>query len=176
MSAWIIDKAHSEIHFRIKYLTTATVTGAFREFTGKVQTDGMNIENAAIEVKLMIGSISTHHAVRDEHLRSSDFFEASKYPEIHFQSTGFHHRYDDRYNLEGLLTIKRYTEPVSLEVVYGGMERDQQGILKAGFEVAGLINRKQFGLTWNAWTESGPFALGDMIQLEANIELLLVDA
>jgi polyisoprenoid-binding protein YceI len=118
-----------------------------------------------------VNSIDTNQHQRDEHLKAGDFFNAQVYPEINFESTSFSKKGDDEYKLKGNLTMKGVTKPVELDVEYGGSEKDQMGNTKHGFEVTGKINRKEFGLTYNALTETGGLALGEDIKLVANIQI-----
>lgn len=168
---WVIDPAHSEVLFKIKHLVISTVTGSFGKFEGTVSSDGEDFENASIDFRIEVDSIFTNQAHRDEHLRNNDFFEASSYPYIRFQSSSFVKKADG-YKLLGNLTIKNTTQPVDLDVEYGGTMKDQFGNVKYGFEVTGKINRKDFGLTYNAFTETGGLALGEEVKLVANIQLL----
>lgn len=168
---WVIDPTHSEVQFKIKHLVISTVTGSFNNFSGRAVTEGDDFENAFIDFKIDVDSIDTNQSHRDEHLRGADFFESSTYPDILFKSTSFKKTGDDTYKLAGDLTMKNVTKPVELKVEYGGSARDNYGNLKYGFEVTGKINRKEFGLTYNALTETGGLALGEDIKLAANIQL-----
>lgn len=168
---WVIDPLHSEIQFKIKHLVISTVTGFFKSFSGKVTTQGEGFEDAAIEFSADVNSIDTNQAQRDAHLRNSDFFEADLYPQITFRSTSFTKTDDAEYELTGLLTLKGVTKEVSLHAEYGGSQKDHYGNIKHGFEVTGVINRKDFGLTYNAITETGGLALGENVKLVANIQV-----
>jgi polyisoprenoid-binding protein YceI len=168
---WAVDPMHSEIQFKIKHLLISTVTGAFKTFNGEVTTTGDDFENADISFTMDVKSIDTHQSLRDEHLRANDFFDAENYPEISFRSTSFTHSQGEDYKLNGDLTMKGITKPVALDVEYGGSEKDNYGNTKHGFEVTGKINRKEFGLTYNALTETGGLALGEDIKILANIQL-----
>lgn len=170
-TTWAFDPAHSELQFKVKHLLISTVTGNFKEFSGSV-TAGDNFDNAQISFETSIDSLSTHNEQRDEHLKSADFFEASKYPKLSFASTGFTRKDDDTYELKGDLTIKGITKPVTLAVDYNGTAQDPYGNTKAGFELNGKINRKDFGLTWNALTETGGMVVSDEVRLLGNIQLL----
>src|SRR5690554_344810 len=150
---WSIDPLHSEVQFKIKHLVISTVTGSFRKFEGAVITNGEDFTGADVNFALDVASIDTHQQKRDEHLRSSDFFDTETYPKITFNSTSFVKSGDD-YKMAGNLTIKGVTKPVELNVEYGGSEKDGFGNLKHGFEITGKINRTAFGMTYNAITEA----------------------
>jgi polyisoprenoid-binding protein YceI len=168
---WAVDPLHSEVQFKVRHLVISTVTGAFKKFDGEVTTTGDDFENADIRFTMDVNSIDTNQHQRDEHLKGDDFFNAEVYPDISFQSTSFTKAKGEDYKLAGNLTMKGVTKPVQLDVEYGGSEKDNYGNTKHGFEVTGKINRKEFGLTYNALTETGGLALGEDIKLAANIQL-----
>jgi polyisoprenoid-binding protein YceI len=170
---WSIDPLHSEVLFKIKHLVISTVTGSFTKFEGNVLAAAEDFENAQINFSIDVSSIHTGQEQRDAHLKNSDFFEIEKYPAINFQSTSFIKTSDNQYILTGNLALKGVTKEISLDVEFGGMEKDNYGNTKAGFEISGIINRKEFGLTFNALTESGGLALGENVKITANIQLAL---
>lgn len=171
LTKWGVDPLHSEVQFKIKHLVISTVTGSFNSFSGgAVSTDG-ELEGAAIHFAIDVNSIDTNQSQRDEHLRAGDFFDAASHPQITFQSTSFTKVKGDQYKLVGDLTIKGITKSVEVDAEYGGTAKDAWGNTKIGFEVTGKINRKEFGLTYHAVTETGGLALGDDIKLMANIQL-----
>lgn len=170
-TTWTIDPHHSEITFKVKHLVISTITGSFSEFEGNFIT-GDEFENAAISFESNVNSISTNNAQRDEHLKSADFFEADTFPKLTFKSTSFVKAGRDNYELKGDLSIKGQTRPLTLLVEYGGSDKDPWGNTKAGFEIKGTINRKDFGLTWNAATETGGLLVGEEIKIIANVQLL----
>jgi polyisoprenoid-binding protein YceI len=170
-TTWSIDTFHSEILFKVKHLVITTVTGKFRNFKGKVETANADFSNAKIEFNADVNSIDTGAEGRDAHLKSPDFFDAEKYPELSFKSNSFTKRGDD-YILTGDLTIRDITRPVELKVEFNGITKDPfYGKTKAGFELNGKINRKDFGLVWGALTETGGAVVGDEIKLHANIQI-----
>ena len=168
---WVIDPLHSEVMFKVKHLVISTVTGSFSKFEGTVKTTGDSFENADINFVIDVDSVYTGQEQRDVHLKNGDFFEAETFPKIIFQSTSFEKTGDDDYVLKGKLTLKGVTKEIILHAEYGGTEKDFHGNTKVGFEVAGTINRKEFGLTYNAITETGGLALGENVKLSANIQL-----
>jgi len=168
---WVIDPMHSEVQFKVKHLVISTVTGFFKSFEGTMETQGDDFANADITFALNIDSIDTNQTQRDGHLKSAEFFDAEKYPQITFKSTSFEKTGDDEYALKGDLTVKDVTKPITLAAEYGGSADDFYGNTKAGFEVTGKINRKDFGLTWDGITEAGSVVLGEDIKLLINIQL-----
>ncbi|AUD05848.1 YceI family protein [Spirosoma pollinicola] len=168
---WVVDPMHSEVQFKIKHLVISTVTGTFRNFEGGATTESDDFDNAEIHFSLHVDSVDTNQEMRDAHLKGADFFDAETFPKIAFKSTSFKKIDDDEYALNGDLTMKGVTKPVTLKAEYGGTAKDAYGNQKLGFEVTGKVNRKEFGLTYNALTETGGLALGEDIKLSANIQL-----
>lgn len=169
---WVIDPMHSEVQFKVKHLMISTVTGSFKKFSGTVTTPSEDFENAEIQFSLDVNSISTNQEMRDNHLKNDDFFQAEKYPTIDFNSTSFKKINGTDYALVGNLTMKGITKEVQVRAEFGGESKDHQGNLKAGFEITGTINRKDFGLTYNALTETGGLTLSENIKLIANIQVV----
>lgn len=168
---WAIDPLHSEVFFKIRHLVISTVTGSFKKFEGNIITEGTDFTNAKVAIVLDVKSIDTNQPQRDEHLQNGDFFDAPAYPKINFESTSFINSGDSTYKMTGNLTLKGVTKPIELNVAYGGSEKDGQGNLKHGFEVTGIVNRKEFGMTWNKITDSGGLGLSEDIKLIANIQV-----
>lgn len=168
---WIIDPLHSEVMFKVKHLVISTVTGSFSKFEGTAITAGDGFENADINFEIDVNSIYTGQEQRDAHLKNGDFFEAETFPKITFQSASFTKTGAENYSLKGNLTLKGVTKEITLNAEYGGSEKDPYGNTKAGFEISGIINRKEFGLSYNALTETGGLALGENVKLSANIQL-----
>jgi polyisoprenoid-binding protein YceI len=169
---WAIDPMHSEVQFKVKHLVISTVSGFFKSFEGTVESENEDFQDAKVNFSIDINSIDTNQTQRDEHLKSADFFNAAAYPHIKFQSTSFSKEGDDEYALKGNLTIKDVTKPVSLNVEFGGSADDFYGNTKAGFEITGKINRKEFGLTWDGITEAGSVVVGEDIKLTINAQLI----
>lgn len=170
---WAIDPAHSEIDFKVKHLVISTVTGKFKSFTGTVINIGENFDFHQAKVKLTIevASIDTNQSDRDKHLKSEDFFYADQHPKIEFEGV-LTKKNDDEFTLSGPLTIRGNTKNVDLDVEFGGTMVDAYGNTKAGFEVSGKINRKEFGLNWSQVTEAGGIVVGDKVKIQANIQLI----
>jgi polyisoprenoid-binding protein YceI len=170
-TTWAIDPMHSEVLFKIKHLVISTVTGSFKKFQGTVITSGDDFNNAKVNFTIDVNSIDTNQPHRNEHLLSGDFFESEAYPQIKFQSTSFTKESTGDYKMTGNLTIKEVTQPVALNVEYGGSQKDRYGNSKHGFEITGKINRKDFGMTYNAITEAGGLTLGEEIKIITNIQV-----
>lgn len=168
---WVIDPLHSEVMFKVKHLVISTVTGSFSKFEGTAITTEDSFENAYINFEIDVNSIYTGQEQRDVHLKNGDFFEAETFPKITFQSASFIKTGPENYVMKGNLTLKGVTKEITLNAEYGGIEKDNYGNTKAGFEVSGIINRKEFGLSYNALTETGGLALGENVKLSANIQL-----
>ncbi|KOS06248.1 hypothetical protein AM493_09550 [Flavobacterium akiainvivens] len=168
---WVLDPAHSEIHFKIRHLVISTITGSFRVFNGTMTTPQHDdFANAAFDLKIDVYSIDTNNEQRDEHLKSADFFEADTYPDILFKSSDFKHIEGDKHELTGALTIKGITKNITLEVLFGGEAKDGFGVNRAGFEITGVINRNDFNIHAADVTEAGGLVLGEEIKLYANIQ------
>ncbi len=171
-TTWNIDNAHSEIHFKVKHMVISTVTGKFNEFTASAETEGDDFTTAKIKFEAKTASVDTGVADRDAHLRSDDFFNAEKYPSLVFESTKFSQKSGSEYVLSGNLTIRDVTKAVELDVDFGGTTVDPWGLTRAGFEISGKINRKEFGLQWSAVTEAGGLVVSDDVKLVMNVELV----
>jgi polyisoprenoid-binding protein YceI len=167
---WVLDPMHSEVQFKIKHLVISTVTGSFKKFEGSATTQSDSFEGAEIDFSLDVDSVDTNQEQRDTHLKSPEFFDAEKYPKITFKSTSFEKVSEEDYKLHGNLTVKDVTKPVTLNVEFGGSATDFYGNLKAGFEVTGSINRKEFGLVWDGVTEAGSIVLGSDVKLIINVQ------
>ena len=170
-TVWNIDPTHSEIQFKVKHLVISTVTGHFRQFEGTVETEGDDFDTATIHFEADTASVDTNQPQRDEHLRSAEFFDSEQYPKMTFQSTTFEKTGDESYKVTGDLTIKGITKPVELKAEFGGSMTDFYGNYKSGFEISGKINRKEFGLTWDAVTEAGGIVVGDEVKLALNVQI-----
>ena len=169
---WILDPAHSEIQFKIRHLMITHVTGSFGKFNAEVQTTDENFETAKIKFTAEVDSITTNNEQRDGHLKSADFFEISKYPTLTFVSTKFEKVSGEEYILNGDLTFHGVTKNIKLKVEHGGIIKDPWGNTRTGFTIEGKLNRKDFGLQWNAATETGGVVLGDDVKLHASVEFI----
>jgi polyisoprenoid-binding protein YceI len=166
---WVLDPTHSELQFKVKHLMISTVTGHFTRFSSTVETEHNDFSHATVSLTAEIDSISTGQEMRDNHLKSPDFFSAEVFPTLTFTSTALS-KNDSGYTLAGNLTIRDITKPVQLAVEFGGIMTDPYGNVKAGFEVSGTINRKEFGLMWNGLTETGGVVVSDEVKIYANVQ------
>jgi len=169
---WTIDKTHSEIQFKIRHLMITHVTGSFGRFDATIETTDDNFDTAKINFSAEVDSITTNNEQRDGHLKSADFFEISKYPTLLFVSTKFENISGEEYNLYGDMTFHGVTKNIKLQVEHGGVIKDPWGMTRTGFSIEGKINRKDFGLTWNAATEAGGVVLSEDVKLHANVEFV----
>ena len=173
MNTWDLDPAHSQIEFAVKHMMVTTVRGQFRQFAVAVDFDEANPERSTVEAHIDASSIETGMEARDAHLRSADFLDALVYPELVFRSTHIE-RKGDGYKIDGDLTIRGETRPVTLEAEIGGVVPNLQGGRRAGFSASTKISRKAWGLTWNGVLESGGVLVGDDIKI--SIEVAAVQA
>jgi polyisoprenoid-binding protein YceI len=169
---WVLDETHSELGFKIKHLMISNVSGAFTKFDVKTETAADDFSDARVEATVDVKSINTNNSQRDQHLRNADFFEADTHPNLIFKSTKVERVDSDSFNLYGELTIKNITKPVKLGVEYNGIAKDPWGNLKAGFSINGKINRKDFGITYNATMETGGLMLGEEVKISGDIQLV----
>ena len=167
---WNIDPTHSEVQFKVKHLVISTVTGSFKSFSGSVVSEGDDFDGAKATFSLETASVDTNVADRDGHLRSPEFFDSENFPLLTFE--GNVAKAGDDYKLVGDLTIKDITKPIELAVEFGGKMVDGYGQHKAGFEITGKINRKEFGLTWSMVTEAGGVVVGDDVKLLLNVQVV----
>jgi polyisoprenoid-binding protein YceI len=171
MSAWTLDPAHSQIEFAVKHMMVTTVRGQFRKFTTEVDFDEEHPERSSVVAHIEASSIDTGMEARDAHLRSADFFDAEKNPELTFRSTGIH-AVGDGFKIDGDLTIRGETRPITLDAEIGGVVPNLQGGRRAAFSATTKISRKAWGLTWNVALESGGFLVGDEIKISIDLAVL----
>jgi polyisoprenoid-binding protein YceI len=170
---WKVDPMHSEIQFKVKHLMITTVTGYFSTFDIEAESETEEFTSARkVVFTADVNSISTNNEQRDTHLKSADFFDAANHSELRFEATNYEKVSGNDYKLHGDLTIRGTTKPVTVNVEFGGIVVDPYGQTKAGFTVTGKINRKDFGLTWNAVTEAGSVVVSDEIRLSAEVQLV----
>lgn len=169
---WVLDPAHSELSFKVKHLMISTVTGKFGAFNVQLEAGKEDFTDGKVVLTAAINSIDTGNEQRDAHLKSGDFFDAEKFPEIKFVSTSIR-KSDDKgdYIAEGELTIRDVTKTIAIPLEYGGTVRDPWGNTKAAFSLDTKINRKDFGLGWNAALEGGGVLVGEDIRILAEIQL-----
>lgn len=164
---WKIDAAHSEITFKVKHMMITNVTGTFTRFDAQLTADSDEFKNAAIAFSAETASVNTGNDDRDNHLKSGDFFDAEKYPKLSFVSSEYNATSG---KVTGELTIRDVTKTVTFDVDFGGVNKDPWGNMKAGFTLSGKINRKDFGLNWNAALEAGGVLVSDEVRINCEVQ------
>jgi polyisoprenoid-binding protein YceI len=173
---WRLDLQHSSVHFMVRHLLVAKVRGRFARWTGTLRFDESNLSASSVEVSIDAGSIDTAEAQRDAHLRSPDFFDVGKHPKIAFKSTKVERVGGATYKVKGELTIRGVTRPAALDVEYGGSLRDPSGNERAGFSAKAVVDRKEFGITFNQVLDHGGLALGELVTIDIDVEATKVAA
>jgi len=171
---WAIDPYHTEIMFRVKHLVISNITGKFEKFDAGVLTNGDDWNDAQVEFSAEVSSINTGAADRDNHLKSADFFDAVNFPKLIYKSQSFTKSGDNEFLMSGDITIRGTTRPLKMKVEFGGIMKDPWGNIKAGFELTGKLNRREFGLKWSAVSEAGGMVAADEVKLILNVELAKV--
>lgn len=171
-SIWAIDPTHSEIGFKVKHMMFTNVSGKFNAFEATIENEDNNFETSKINFTAETASVDTNNADRDGHLRSVEFFESDAYPKLSFVSTSIKKISENGYEIQGDLTIKGVTQNIVLNTEYSGLMTDPWGNTKVGLSVSGKINRKDFGLTWNAALETGGVLVGEEIKLVSEIQFI----
>jgi polyisoprenoid-binding protein YceI len=169
---WAVDPTHSELTFKVKHLMITNVKGEFRSFDASIVSEGEDFSRAKVEVTVDAKSIFTNNEDRDNHLRSADFFETEKYPTVHFRGTEFKQQDDENYQLTGILTMKGVEKSVTLDVEFGGFMKDPYGNEKAGFSFSGKLNRKDWGLNWNAALEAGGVMVSEEVRIFGEVQFV----
>ena len=167
---WNVDPTRSEVQFKVRHLVISTVTGTFNSFNGQIKSTNEDFDGAEVSFEIDVNSVDTNVKDRDAHLRSADFFDVEQFPKMTFD--GALAKNGDGYALEGDLTLKDKTQKVALIAELGGIMEDPYGQTKAGFEINGKLNRKDFGLTWHQVTEAGGVVVGDEVKLHFNIQVV----
>jgi len=171
---WNLDSTHSEIQFKVKHLMISKVTGEFKKFDATVETEGDDLGTAKVKFSAEVNSISTNNEQRDGHLKSGDFFEAEKHPQITFASSKLEKVDADHYKLFGMLSIRGTSKNIVLDVEFGGMIQDPWGNTRVGFTINGKINRKDFGVSFSMVSETGGVLLGEEVSIHGQAEFVKV--
>ena len=166
---WVVDKNHSEAGFQIRHMMSK-VRGHFNDYTGTIVVDPAKPESASVEFTIKASSIDTSNENRDKDLRSANFFEVEKYPDITFKSTKVKAAGKDRYDVTGTLTMHGVSKEVTLPVQYLGSAKDPWGNDRAAFTSDVTLNRKDYGIVWNKTLDSGGALLGDEVWVSINLE------
>jgi polyisoprenoid-binding protein YceI len=172
-SAWKVDPVHSSAEFKVKHMMISNVKGHFTGISGELLLDPKNIANSRVEASIDAGSINTREADRDAHLKSSDFFDVQKFPVLNFQSTRIERAGDGELAVTGDLTIHGVTRPVVFQVEGPTPEgKDPWGNTRIGLSATTKINRKDFGLIWNAALETGGILVGEDVTITLDVQFL----
>ena len=166
---WTLDKAHTNVKFSVSHLVISDVEGSFKSFDGSMESSKADFSDAKITFTAEVASISTDNDMRDNHLKSDDFFNAAKYPQIKFVSTSFVPLGNNKYTLVGNLTIRDITKPITFEVKYGGTVSAMGGT-HAGFKASSKIDRFDYNLKWNKATEAGGMIVGKDVDITLNVD------
>jgi polyisoprenoid-binding protein YceI len=169
---WTIDASHSAIEFKVKHMMISNVRGSFHKFDADVVADAADLTSANVSFTIDVDSINTRDEQRDGHLKSADFFDVEKYPQIAFKSTQVSRKGDGDYALSGDVTIHGVTKPVTFAVEFEGEGKDPWGNERAGFSANASLSRKDFGLVWNAALETGGVLVGDEVKISLQLEAI----
>jgi polyisoprenoid-binding protein YceI len=173
---WNIDTTHTQIGFAVRHMVVSKVRGRFGKYAGKLALDEVDFTRSSVAVTIDASSIDTGAADRDTHLRSPDFFDVARFPELVFRSGRIERVGNDRYRVHGDLTIRDVTRAVELDVEIGGRGMDPWGNERIGLFAKTSIDRKDFGLTWNQVLETGGILVGDRIDIELDVQAVRVAA
>ncbi|MGN6106182.1 MAG: YceI family protein [Kofleriaceae bacterium] len=169
-TTWNIDATHSSISFAIRHMVFSKVRGRFTAYAGTIDLDERDLPRSSVTVSIEAASIDTGTAQRDTHLRSADFFDVEKFPELRFRSTQIEELADDRVRVRGELTIRDVTREIALEVELSGKGTDPWGNERRGFVAKTSIDRKDFGLRWNQVLEAGGVLVGERVDIELDMQ------
>jgi polyisoprenoid-binding protein YceI len=170
--SWHIDDVHTHISFSVRHMMVTTVRGQFKKYRGTAALDPDDFTKSVFEGEIDVASIDTGNAQRDDHLRTSDFFDAPNHPTITFKSQRIESKGDGEYVVHGDLTIRGVTKPVALDVEFLGTSKNPWGKTVAGVSVRASIDRKDFGVSYNAVLEAGGVAVGEKVKIEIDAELV----
>lgn len=168
-TTFVVDKSHSEVLFTVRHLITK-VRGHFRDFEGTIQMDEAQPDRSSVSVTIQAASIDTNEPNRDTHLKSPDFFDVEKTPTITFTSRSMAASGNQQFTVTGTLTMHGVSKDVTLPVSFQGFAKDPWGNRRAGFEAEIVLNRKDFGLNWNAALEAGGFLVGDDVRVSLSVQ------
>lgn len=172
---WTLDPVHTEVGFKVRHMMVSWTRGSFGKFEGKVHFDESKPESLSMEVKIETSSIDTKAADRDNHLRSGDFFDAENHPHMIFKSTSAKQTGEGSFDVQGDLTVRGVTKPITLQVTdMGPVGKDPWGNLVRGAQARAKINRKEFGLNWNSALETGGVLVSDEVHIQIEAELKAV--
>jgi polyisoprenoid-binding protein YceI len=169
-SEWKFDKVHSSVTFSIRHMVISEVSGNFKDFSVVLKSEKEDFSDATVESTIQVASISTDNDYRDKHLKSDDFFNAEKFPEIKFKSTKFEKLGDNKYKITGDLTMRDVTKKVTFDAVLNGTLKTDKGVLSA-WKATTTINRFDYNLKWNKTIETGGLMVGQDVTITLNLEM-----
>ena len=169
---WSIDKAHSEVGFSVSHMVISDVEGKFHNYDGTIETNNNNWESAKINFTVEVASIDTDNEQRDNHLRSDDFFNAEKYPNITFVGKTMKKVGENKFKLTGDFTMRDVTKEISLDVEHKGTVTDPWGNTRAGFEITGEVNRMDYGVKWSKSLDTGGLVVGNEVEFDISLEII----
>ncbi len=172
---WNLDPVHTHIGFSVKHMMVTTVRGQFRAYRGTVRLDPKDFARSSFEGEIDVASIDTGVADRDTHLRSNDFFDAPNHPKITFKSSRIEPKGGGEFVVHGDITIRGVTKPIALDVEFHGTSKNPYGKTVAGLTASGTVNRKDFGVSFNALLETGGVAVGEKVKLEVEVEAVYAE-
>lgn len=167
---WALDPTHAEVYFKVRHLVVSTVTGQFTKFNATVETEGDDLTTAKVQFTADVDSVSTNNEQRDGHLKSADFFDAANHPQIVFEGKGLEKAGIDEYKMNGTLTMRGISKPVTLKVEHGGIIQDPWGHTRTGFSIAAKINRKDWDISFGIVTEG--VGLGEEVTISGSVEFI----
>ena len=168
---WALDGAHSRVGFSVSHLVVSSVSGRFKQVSGKVELDEANLTKSQVEISIKVDSVDTDEPNRDKHLKSPDFFDAVKYPTMTFKSTKITKAGGTKYKLTGDLTLQGITKPVTLDATVSDPIKSMSGKMMRAVKLSGKLKRGDYGLKWNKALEAGGLAVGDEVTLDIQVEL-----
>lgn len=167
---WVVDKGHSNVKFSVTHMVVAETEGYFKIFEGSMENTKPDYSDAKINFTVDVTSINTDNENRDKHLKSNDFFNAEQFPQMKFESTSFKPLGNNKYKLDGNLTIRDVTKPITFDVTYGGELKTSRGTT-IGFKALGKIDRFDYNLKWDRATETGGLVVGKEVEIIVKLEM-----
>jgi polyisoprenoid-binding protein YceI len=169
---WSLDKSHSSVGFSVTHMVISTTTGTFGDFDVKLNSTGKDFNGATVTAWVDANTVNTNNADRDAHLKSADFFDVANHPKLEFASTAFEKQTDGTYVIKGNLSMKGATKPVVLNAKMTGAIKDPWGNYRVGWKIDAVINRTEWGLTWNKSLEAGNLLVGEEVTMSLNFEVM----
>ena len=169
---WSGDVSHSQVGFSVRHMVISNVKGGFNDFALTVKSSKDDFSDSQISLTIQMASINTANEKRDDHLRNEDFFDVKKFPEMKFTSTNIEKLKGNKYKLTGDLTMMGKSKSITLDVELGGVTKDPRGNTRAGFSLAGELDRRDYGITWSKNLDTGGLVVGNMVKINCDIELV----